>query len=124
YVSAGVLKNAPTGCPVSRVAAGEIEAAVITQVRALLSSPEILVATWRTARRSIQGLKETDVREAFHRFDELWDELFPAEQARIVQLLVDRIDVTTDGADIRLRIDGLTTLLTDLRTGPASQEAA
>ena len=25
--------------------------------------------------------------------DPLWDELFPAEQARIVQLLVERVDV-------------------------------
>jgi site-specific DNA recombinase len=45
----------------------------------------------------------------------LWDELFPAEQARIVQLLVERVDVGLDGADIRLRTEGLTTLVADLR---------
>jgi site-specific DNA recombinase len=32
--------------------------------------------------------------------DHLWDQLFPAEQARIVQLLVERIDVSPDGADM------------------------
>ena len=37
----------------------------------------------------------------------LWDELFPAEQARIVQLLVERVDVGMDGVDIRLRTEGL-----------------
>ena len=42
------------------------------------------------------------MREALERLDPLWDELFPAEQARIVQLLVERVDVSPDGADIRL----------------------
>jgi hypothetical protein len=44
-------------------------------------------------RRSIEGLSESEVRDALLRFDPLWDELFPAEQARIVQLLVERIDL-------------------------------
>jgi hypothetical protein len=30
-----------------------------------------------------------------------WDELFPAERARIVRLLVERVDVGTDGVDNR-----------------------
>jgi hypothetical protein len=46
--------------------------------------------------------------------DPLWDELFPAEQARIVQLLVERVDVGTDGVDIRLRVEGLANLVRDL----------
>jgi hypothetical protein len=53
-------------------------------------------------------------REALQRLDPLWDELFPAEQARIVQLLVERVDVSPDGADIRLRTEGLTNLVADL----------
>ena len=60
----------------------------------------------RGAARSMDGLNEADVREALERLDPLWDELFPAEQARIVQLLVERVDVATDGADIRLRTRG------------------
>jgi hypothetical protein len=31
------------------------------------------------------------------------DELFRGEQARIVQLLVDRVNISIDGSDIRLR---------------------
>ena len=62
------------------------------------------------------GLDEAEVREALDRLDPLWDELFPAEQARIVQLLVERVDVSPDGADIRLRTEGLTNLVADLRT--------
>ena len=42
----------------------------------------------------MDGLTEAEVREALQRLDPLWDELFPAEQARIVQLLVERVDVS------------------------------
>ena len=52
-------------------------------------------------------LTEAEVREALQQLDPLWDELFPAEQARIVQLLVERVDVGTDGVRIRLRTNGL-----------------
>ncbi len=44
-------------------------------------------------------ISEADVREALHRLDPLWDELFPAEQARIVALLVERVDIGTDGVE-------------------------
>ena len=71
--------------------------------------------TWRAARHSMGDITEAEVREALGRLDPLWEELFPAEQARIVQLLVERVDVSPDGADIRLRTEGLANLVADLR---------
>jgi hypothetical protein len=114
YVSTDVLKHDADACPVRRIPAAEIESAVIDQVRAILRSPEVIVRTWRVARQSLDGLTEADVRNALERLDPLWDELFPAEQARIVQLLVERIDIGIEGADIRLRTRGLTNLFADL----------
>ena len=38
-------------------------------------------------------MDERAVIEALRRFDDLWEALFPAEQARIVRLLVDRVTV-------------------------------
>jgi hypothetical protein len=114
YVSTDVLKRDADACSVRRIPAAEIESAVIDQVRGLLRAPEITVRTWRVARQSLDGITENDVRTALERLDPLWDELFPAEQARIVQLLVERVDVSPDGADIRLRTQGLTSLVADL----------
>jgi len=91
---------------------------VIDQVRILLLSPEIIVQTWRSARKSIKGLTESEVRTALRAFDPLWSELFPAEQARIVELLVERVDVRTDRVDIKLRIAGVSSLVGEL-TGHA-----
>ena len=97
---------------------------VVDQLRGLLRAPEIIVGTWRAA-KSMGDISEAEVREALQRLDPLWDELFPAEQARIVQLLVDRVDVSPDGADIRLRTEGLTNLVADLRAvRPEARRAA
>jgi hypothetical protein len=125
YVSQSVLKHGRGACPVARIPAAEIETAVVDQLRGLLRAPEIIVGTWRAARKEIAGLTEAEVHEALNRLDPLWDELFPAEQARIVQLLVERVDVGTDGVDIRLRTEGLTSLVNDLRAvAPGSRKAA
>ncbi|SJM32289.1 hypothetical protein BQ8482_280015 [Mesorhizobium delmotii] len=92
YVTTSVQKLGPETCPVRRVPAGEIEAAVIDQLRALLRTPEMIVKTWMATRKDDSDITETEVREALVQLDPLWDELFPAEQARIVQLLVERVD--------------------------------
>jgi site-specific DNA recombinase len=114
YVSTDVLKRDADSCTVRRVPAAEIECAVVDQLRGLLRAPEIIVRTWRAA-KSMGDISEVDVRDALERLDPLWNELFPVEQARIVHLLVERVDVSPDGVDIRLRTEGLANLVTDLR---------
>ena len=114
YVSQSVLKGDGADNVIRRVSAAEIETAVIAQVRALLRQPEIVVGTWMAARAELPELTEDETREALERLDPLWDELFPAEQARIIRLLVERVEIGPAGADIRLRIAGLTSLVRDL----------
>ena len=65
------------------------------------------MATWRAAKSEGADFPEEAVREALERLDPLWEELFPAEQARIVQLLVQRIDLKPDGLELQLRTQGL-----------------
>ena len=43
------------------------------------------------------------------------DELFPDEQNRIVQLLVERVEVYEDGLELRLHGDGLRSLVTEIK---------
>ena len=49
----------------------------------------------------------------------LWDELFPAEQARIVRLLVERVDLSAQDMQVRLRAEGVQTLVEELRSRKA-----
>ncbi|MEO3475955.1 recombinase family protein [Roseomonas sp. CAU 1739] len=127
YVAQRVMKGDATGDAgiVRRISAAQIEGAVINQVRGLLRQPEIEVGTWLAARREAPDLTELEVRDALHRLDPLWEELFPAEQARIVRALVERVVVGPSGATIRLRVEGLAGLVRDLGVvAPATLEAA
>ena len=116
YVAQRVLKaeTVVNDNIVRRVSAAQIEGAVISQVRALLRQPEIVVGTWLAAKRDVPDLTEREVLDALHRLDPLWGELFPAEQARIVRALVERVVVGPTSVDIRLRVEGLAGLVRDL----------
>ena len=82
-------------------------------------------AAWLAPRAEALNLTEPETREALSRLEPLRDELFPAEQARIGRSLVERVQVGPAGADIRLRVAGLTGLVRDLGVaGPEALEAA
>ena len=117
YVSQTVLKHGAGSCPVSRVPAGEIEAAVIDQLRALFRQPELVAGTWKAAHAHADNITEANARAALQKLDPLWDELFPAEQARIVALLVERVDIGMEGLNVRLRVDGLSGLAREMLAG-------
>jgi DNA invertase Pin-like site-specific DNA recombinase len=114
YVSQVLLQGGRNDAPYRRLPAGEIEALVMAQVRALLRQPEVVVGTWLAARAEAPDLTEAEVRDALGRLDPLWDELFPGEQERIVRLLVERVTVGEAGAEIKLNLEGLAGLARDL----------
>ena len=124
YISQTAMKRGTQACPVKQIPAAEIERIVIEQIRSLLRTPEVIIQTWRAASKTDKGLAESEVRGALFEFEPLWNELFPAEQARIVELLVERVDLQPDGIDLCLRVEGLTSLCTELRGASAHQEAA
>jgi site-specific DNA recombinase len=117
YVSQDVLKRGPDACPIGRVPAAEIETLVIDQLRGVFRQPEIIIGAWRAARAEQDDVTEAEAREALLQLDPLWGELFPAEQARIVQLLVERVDVRTHGVEVRLRPNGLAGLVLEMASG-------
>ena len=124
YVATDLLKHDAPACTVRRVPAAEIEGAVVDQVRGLLAFPGNDRAHVARGQALVAGLDESEVRAALQRLDPVWNELFPAEQARVVQLLVERVDVSPDGVDIRLRTEGLANLTAELDAVRPEQEAA
>ena len=123
YVSQTVLKHGAGACTIGRIPAGEIEAAVLDQMRAVFRQPEIIAGTWKAARVHADSITESDARAALQQLDPLWDELFPAEQARIVALLVERVDIGTEGLNVRLRVDGLSGIARDMLAKDVGQAA-
>lgn len=124
YVSQSILKHGAGSCPIGRVTAGEIETAVIDQVRAVFRQPEIIAGAWDAAKSHCRDITLDDARMALQQFDPLWDELFPAEQTRIIALTVKRVDIGTDAISVRMRIDGLAELAQELLQSPEEKDAA
>jgi DNA invertase Pin-like site-specific DNA recombinase len=124
YRTATSLKLCHDACPIRAVPAGEVEAAVINQIRAMLRAPEVVVRVWRAAQLDGEAIDEREVVEALQRLDPLWHQLFPAAQARILQLLVARVVVRLDGLEIILRIEGITSLIEDLRLRESTERRA
>ena len=99
--------------------------AVIDQLRGLLRAPEIVVRAWRAAWQAIRDISERRCARHWSGSILSGTNSSPPSRARIVQLLVERVDVSPDGANIRLRTEGLASLAEDLRaTKPESRKAA
>jgi site-specific DNA recombinase len=74
--------------------------------------------------RNDRSVPEDQVRTALAEFSALWNELFPTEQARVIQLLVELVDVSPDGMEIRLRTEGHANLTAELNAVRPELEAA
>ena len=109
YVSMDVIRNRETGEETApmRLAAGMVEDAVVTEVRRILQTPEVVTQMLAALKRDGGGASEADAIAALHEFNALWSQLFPAEQARIIQLLVRRVTVTTAGLEVDIRREGI-----------------
>ena len=123
YVSMDLLKNRETpedGIP-RRLPADTAEAAIITEIRRVLRTPETTAQVIAALDRD--DISEKDTIEALQHFPKLWDQLFPGEQARIIQLLIRRVTVTAEGLVIDMRTDGIAGVMRDMMV-PRQLEAA
>jgi site-specific DNA recombinase len=77
---------------------------------------EFSARTWAAAKLASEDeITEREVTVLLADFAAVWNELFPAEQARIVHLLVERVDVQENAFEVRFRAEGLASLVGDLR---------
>jgi site-specific DNA recombinase len=119
YICLGASRRGHDTCPVRSIAASEVEGLVLGEVRRLLASPELVARTITAVRRENGStenseLEETDVIEALGALEPVWDELYPAEQARILRLLIERIDIAPDGISVTLQAAGIRSLVEEL----------
>jgi site-specific DNA recombinase len=119
YVCLGASRRGHDTCPVRSIAAAELEGLVLGQVRRLLASPELVARTITAVRRENGSaeaavLEEGEVIDALGALEPVWDELYPAEQTRILRLLIERIDVAPDGISVTLHAAGIRSLVAEL----------
>lgn len=125
YVSTDAIRgrDLPATAVPLRLPADTAESAVVREIRRLLRAPEIVAQALAAARQEIPAITERDVVAALDSFHEIWPALFPAEQARIVRLLVERVTITADGLAIDLRTKSIGSIVREMLT-PTSKEAA
>lgn len=107
-----------------RISAVKAEEAVLSQLRAILSGPEILAHAARSEDIIAAGLTEQDVAEALHNFDAVWEYLFPVEQARIAQTLLESVSIAPNGIDVKVKSEGLSSLLLEITAANNHPKAA
>ena len=115
YIPQRDVKEYAGASGLPRMPAAELESAVLEQLRGLLRSPELLAEVLPHAISLDPSLDEAKATVAMTRLEEIWDQLFPAEQARIVRLLVEKVMVSPPELDVRLRANGLEKMVLELQ---------
>ena len=57
---------------------------------------------------------EQDVSESFQTIEAFWDDLFPMERHRLIQLLIETVEIRKQGIDLTLKTNGFTSLIIEL----------
>ena len=103
-----------------RMPAAELESAVLDQLRNILRAPNLLSDLVPQAKKLDPTLDEAKVTVAMTRLDLIWDQLFPAEQTRIVKMLIEKVIVSPSDLEVRLRANGIEQLVQELQADRAS----
>jgi len=107
-----------------RLNAGLVENAVVQQIRVLVRTPEVAAKVAVVLQDCASVSNDNDVVAALSDFDSLWSSLFPAEQARIARLLIDRVIVSQQGLTVDLRTDGLSSVVLNMLAPRQKEKAA
>ena len=115
YLSTRDIHEGRKASGVPRLPAGELEAAVVAQLRQVLRAPEMVAAMIPEAVALDPTLDEAQVTVAMSQVERVWDQLFPVEQQRLVRLLIEKVIVTPTNQELRLRPGGVGTLAAESR---------
>jgi len=127
YLCLHARKTGYDSCPVRTLPAGDIEALVVSQVRRVLQAPEIVGRVCRVVRGTgdpdptgtpSDVPTDAEVIDRLRDFEALWDELYPGEQARIVELVVREAVVWDDHLDLIFHDRGIAALAAEITGSP------
>ncbi len=111
-----------------RLPAIELEANVVAQIRRILRAPDLKHRVAQLVTRQNPEVDEAKVCVAMLQIDQIWDQLFPAEQERIVRLLIHKVVVTPHNIEVQVRPNGIERLAAELAlpkaTGKTQELAA
>ncbi len=104
YVSRSESRFGASGKTYERLPALEIEAAIVAQIRTVLTSPESVASVVRHIQRHGAQIDEASTVIAMGRINRVWDQLFSVERHRITNLMIERIDLVRAGEVQGIRV--------------------
>ena len=102
--------------------AAPIEELVTQQIVAARSAPHIVQSVWDRIRTARPDLSEPEVVLPMRNLAGLWQQLFPVEQCRLAQLLIERVVIADGGLEIIWRDQGWQELAGELMPGTIGAE--
>ncbi len=89
-----------------RLPATELEATVVEQMRRVWRTPEMKSRVSEHDTQLDTTINEAQVWVAMLQIDKIWEQLFPAEQQRIVRLLIEKVIVSPHNIEVSFRPNG------------------
>ena len=95
---------------------------MVEQMVAALSAPHIVQAVWERVQKLSPQISEPEVALPMRRLATMWRQLFPVEQGRLAQLLIERVVIADAGLEIVWRDHGWQALAGELMPGSLGAE--
>ena len=115
YTSNTACKKGYRENPLPPLPAEPLEQAIIQEVEQLINQPSLLMQVFQHSQETEDEITYEQTVEALNTLKSIWQELFPNEQQRIAQLLIDRIDVQENNLRIRFHTGGVPEITEDLQ---------
>lgn len=111
YVSKSESRFGAEDKTYERIPADEVEVAALAQIKTVLSSPESITSVCKVIRKSGAEIDEATTVLAMSQLGNIWEQLFPVERHRIVNLMIERVDLVPGGIKIKWHELGWKTLI-------------
>nr|WP_254448271.1 recombinase family protein [Marinobacterium sp. xm-a-152] len=123
YIPQRDVKEYAGASGLARYPAVQLETTVVSQLREILRSPPMLERIIPQGVVLDNDLDEAKVTVAMVQLDGIWDHLLPAEHERITKLLVEKVVVSPDDIEVRMRLNGLETVTRELMSAQRNYDS-
>ena len=97
---------------------------VLHQLQSVFAAPEMILDVWQEVGKRDGSVTESEVRQALIDIFPVWNQLFPREQERLLNLMREKVVIHPGHVDVRVRVDGLESLVRELDNRNKQVEAA
>ncbi len=107
YIHSVMVKEYAAASNIPRIPAADLESTVVKQLHNILQSPTVMQQAANMSKTLDDPIDEAQATVAMTQLDNVWSQLFPDEQSRIIKILVDKVIVDQDSIELHLRKTGI-----------------